>query len=482
MTPPRPTLLFAMDPAQIARVLPPDPPRRMDELYTVLDAAPMRSWTTGRAAELLPQTEILVTGWGGPPIGPEVLERAPRLRLIAHTAGSVKRLLADAEFFKRGIAVTTAADAKAVPVAEFTLAAILFVNKQVFRFRESYRRDRSRRVTDQLAAGPVGNLGKTAGIVGASRIGRLVIERLGGFDLDVLVFDPLLAPDDPILAKTEWVDLDTLLRRSDVVSLHAPLLETTRGMTGARELSLMQDGAMLINTARGALVDHGGIRDFDHVSEQYYMHVDPAVEVLAETTFSGAHDPWRQDVTMPVAFKTQHRAGRIFHTSLGHTADELDLPNLRPVLHRGRLWAGGAGRRRTARRPVAGHLLCGTRRAGSPGLPFMCESARRGIAETQAAATVVLFSGTERPRGKHWLSRVIVARFLCEPSTNPGSGRSSGLPIKTPDLWTAIANHHTRRERPRFAGLVSHRLRSASAASTSKRSFAAMNANVRLGL
>lgn len=84
-----------------------------------------------------------------------------------------------------------------------------------------------------------------------------------------------------------------------------------------------------------------GMADFDHVSEQYYMHVDPAVEVLAETTFSGEHHPWRSDVVMPVTFKTHYGKGRIFYTALGHTADELDLPNLRPVLHRGLLWAAG---------------------------------------------------------------------------------------------------------------------------------------------
>lgn len=85
-----------------------------------------------------------------------------------------------------------------------------------------------------------------------------------------------------------------------------------------------------------------GITDFDHVSEQYYLHHDPAVEVLAQTTFSGEHHPWRKKVVMPVTYTTRYGAGRIFYTSLGHTADELDLPNLRPVLHRGCLWAAGA--------------------------------------------------------------------------------------------------------------------------------------------
>lgn len=84
-----------------------------------------------------------------------------------------------------------------------------------------------------------------------------------------------------------------------------------------------------------------GIEDFDHLSEQYYMHYDPAVEVLAETTFSGAHHPWRTNVPMPVTFKTHYGAGRIFFTALGHRADELDLAPVRRMLHRGLLWSAG---------------------------------------------------------------------------------------------------------------------------------------------
>ncbi|AJY46752.1 ThuA domain-containing protein [Martelella endophytica] len=82
-----------------------------------------------------------------------------------------------------------------------------------------------------------------------------------------------------------------------------------------------------------------GIESFTHTSEQYYLNYDPAVDVLATTRFSGAHDPWRKDVVMPVVFTTTHGAGRVFYSSLGHTADELDLPEVRTILTRGLLWA-----------------------------------------------------------------------------------------------------------------------------------------------
>jgi type 1 glutamine amidotransferase len=81
-----------------------------------------------------------------------------------------------------------------------------------------------------------------------------------------------------------------------------------------------------------------GIESFSHTSEQYYLNYDPAVEVLATTTFSGEFHPWRKDVVMPVVFTTMHDQGRVFYSSLGHTADELVGP-VREILRRGLLWA-----------------------------------------------------------------------------------------------------------------------------------------------
>jgi hypothetical protein len=82
-----------------------------------------------------------------------------------------------------------------------------------------------------------------------------------------------------------------------------------------------------------------GIESFEHVSEQYYLNYDPAVEVLATTRFSGEFHPWRKDVVMPVVFTTTHDRGRVFYSSLGHTADELAGGPVREILRRGLLWA-----------------------------------------------------------------------------------------------------------------------------------------------
>jgi len=82
-----------------------------------------------------------------------------------------------------------------------------------------------------------------------------------------------------------------------------------------------------------------GIESFDYRSEQYYMHVDPAIEVLATTTFSGAHAWWIEGVVMPVVWKHRYGKGRVFYSSLGHVAAEFAVPEMRTILRRGLLWA-----------------------------------------------------------------------------------------------------------------------------------------------
>ena len=94
-----------------------------------------------------------------------------------------------------------------------------------------------------------------------------------------------------------------------------------------------------VDVTRGDHPIMAGIESFEHTSEQYYLNYDPAVEVLATTVFSGEFHPWRKDVVMPVVFTTMHDQGRVFYSSLGHTADELLDGPPREILRRGLVWA-----------------------------------------------------------------------------------------------------------------------------------------------
>ena len=82
-----------------------------------------------------------------------------------------------------------------------------------------------------------------------------------------------------------------------------------------------------------------GLQDFDYRSEQYYLHVDPSNEVLAETTFSGEHAAWIEGTRMPVVWKRTYGKARVFYSALGHVASEFEVPEMKTILQRGLLWA-----------------------------------------------------------------------------------------------------------------------------------------------
>ncbi|MFF1451176.1 hydroxyacid dehydrogenase [Streptomyces sp. NPDC058274] len=225
---------------------------RLRAVASVDTATHITDFGTADGTELA-YVEVLFTHWGAPLLTEDALNRMPRLRAVVHAAGSIKHHVTES-VWQRGIAVSSAAAANALPVAEFTLAAILFANKRVLDIARVYADTRQQPALLPYFAGH-GNYHRTVGIVGASRIGRRVVELLRPLDLDLLVHDPYVAPDEARALGVEPVGLDELVERSHVVSIHAPQLPETRHMFDANRISLLRDGATLINTARGSLVD-----------------------------------------------------------------------------------------------------------------------------------------------------------------------------------------------------------------------------------
>lgn len=270
--PHKPKTLLAFDPRAHADSFSDAQSARLDDLVALLAPAPLTSFDTPEARTLLGRAEILVTGWGAPHLGPEELATAPHLRLVAHLAGSVKPFL-DPSIQSRGVAVTSAADANAVPVAEYTLAAILFSNKRLFRLRTAYHEARHAPAWAKVAP-DLGNYRKTIGIVGASRVGRRVISLLKPFDFEILLADPFIGRAEASQLGAKLVELDALMASADVVSLHAPLLPETAGMIDRRRLALMKSGATLINTARGALIDQDAL-----IAETSSGRIDAVIDV-----------------------------------------------------------------------------------------------------------------------------------------------------------------------------------------------------------
>ncbi|WP_155375294.1 hydroxyacid dehydrogenase [Catellatospora vulcania] len=256
---PRPRVLVAMDPAVVPHIL---TPRIRTALEAVAEvAAPLADdFSRADVRAALRDTEVLFTCWGCPPLDETVLAAAPALRAVVHAAGTVRHHVTEA-CWSRGIAVTSAVDANSVPVAEFAVAAILLSNKGVLRARDLYRARRGEQVDWRAELPYVGNYRRTVGLVGASRIGRRVIELLRPYDLTVLVHDPHLGLADATALGVRLVGLDELCAASDVVSIHAPELPATFHMIDRGRLKLMRDGATLVNTARGSLVDQDALLD-----------------------------------------------------------------------------------------------------------------------------------------------------------------------------------------------------------------------------
>lgn len=255
----RPTVVLAMRPDLPDRLLTGPARERLAALADVDTWAALDTFTCPAAARLLGGADVLLTGWGCPRIDADVLARAPRLRAIVHAAGSVKGHV-DPGCWEHGLVVSTAADANAVPVAEFTVAMVLLAGKSVPRLEGTYRAGRAH-IDLVTTATAIGNYRRRVGVVGASRIGRRVLRLLRAYDLDLACSDPYLTAAGATELGVPALELDELVARSDVLSLHAPAVPATRHMIDRRRLALLPDGATLINTARGSLVDEDALVD-----------------------------------------------------------------------------------------------------------------------------------------------------------------------------------------------------------------------------
>jgi phosphoglycerate dehydrogenase-like enzyme len=244
-----------MKPENLPRLFPPTAIDRLRESVDIDACLVVDDFRQPDAARALAGTEVLITSWGSPVIDQKVLDAAPRLRAVLHAAGTVRGYVTEA-CWQRGLVISSAAEANAIPVAEFTLGAILLAGKNAFVLREAFTellgaRDPDR---DKRREG-LGNNHRSIGIIGASRVGRRLLELLRPFDVDIFLSDPYVGPGEAADLGAVLLSLDDLLRSSDIVTLHAPDLPSTRGMLDRRRLALIRDGATLINTSRGGLIE-----------------------------------------------------------------------------------------------------------------------------------------------------------------------------------------------------------------------------------
>jgi phosphoglycerate dehydrogenase-like enzyme len=252
----RPAALLVMDEPTFQVQFRAEELDRLGRLVRLVAPGPLRELDSGPARARLAEADVLVTSWGVPALTDERLAAAPRLRAVLHAAGSVRELVSDGGVWRRGIVVSSAAGENAVAVAEYAFAAIVMAGKKApFLATDTRHGHVSRYLRTRLS-----NRGRTIGVIGFSRTGRRLLELLRMLETaEILVSDPYADPAAVVAAGGRLVPLDELLSRAEILSLHAPALPGAPHLLGARELDMLPDGATLINTARGALVDHDAL-------------------------------------------------------------------------------------------------------------------------------------------------------------------------------------------------------------------------------
>ena len=196
----------------------------------------------------------IITTWGSPRIEKDILDVCPDLIAVMHAAGSPKPVISD-ELIARNIRVTYSAIALGEGVAETALTMAISAIKGLFILPQ------------RTAAGEWGEcklLARdfydiTVGVISGGFVGRHMIKLLQNFNVDVLLYDPFVTEEQAAAMGAKKAELNELLAASDVISIHAPSIPATDNMLNASNLPLIKDGAVLINTARGSIIDEAAL-------------------------------------------------------------------------------------------------------------------------------------------------------------------------------------------------------------------------------
>ncbi|MNI00085.1 D-3-phosphoglycerate dehydrogenase [compost metagenome] len=259
---------------QLDLFLEPDVLEKLQQLGE-LDLNPYdRAFTPDELSRHLADASACISTWGSTSITPEILHSSPKLELLTHMAGSVKKIIT-AEAYDRGVTVMSGGHAIAESVAESILAMILSVGHRIKMVDESMRAPVSWQTpgmeSDELR-------GKTVGFVALGMVAQEVIRLLRPFQVHFIAYDPYMKPEKAAELGVELLPLPTVIERAQILSLHVPQIPETYRMIGADELRLIQDGCMLINTSRGSVI-----------------HEQALIEELRTNRFFAALDVFEQE-------------------------------------------------------------------------------------------------------------------------------------------------------------------------------------------
>lgn len=205
----------------------------------------------GYYLEFVKGSTVIVTSWDSPRIDEKILDLCPDLKAVIHAAGSIKPIISDA-FVERKIRITNSAVAIGEGVAETALGFAISACKGFYTLNEDtknglWQENIKTKVKDFYDI--------KVGVISGGAVGRHMVKLLKNFHVDILMYDPVLSAEAIQAIGAEKVSLETLMSECDVVSVHAPSIPATDNMLNASNLCLLQDGAVLINTSRGSVIN-----------------------------------------------------------------------------------------------------------------------------------------------------------------------------------------------------------------------------------
>lgn len=241
--------------------------------------------------------DIAITSWGIPSLTGDILDAAPQLKAVIHAAGTVKPIVTP-ELWSRGIRVSSGNGPLGQGVAETALGLTIASLKNMWKIAKETEQggwsEEKKRVRELYDV--------EIGVIGGGKAGKHFIKLLQNFDVSVLLADPFVSNEQAQAIGATKVELEELLSRSDVVSIHAPSIPATYKMINSERLALMKDDAILINTARGSIVDEDAL-----VAELQKGRLFACIDVTDPEPPSADH-PFR---TLPNCVLTSHIAGSV---------------------------------------------------------------------------------------------------------------------------------------------------------------------------
>jgi phosphoglycerate dehydrogenase-like enzyme len=199
--------------------------------------------------------DALITTWDSPYLSAETMKQMRSVRIIAHCGGEVKKRF-ETSLFRKLVIINTPGP-MARPTAELGAAFLLYAARNVDHYRYALRKKSNRIYSDAHIKGGAAEslIGREVGMIGFGRIGRALVEMLRGFDVRWRVYDPFAPRGLAMDARVKFDSLDGVLKRSSLLVLTAAATERTRHLLNRDRLGMLQDGAVVINIARGSLID-----------------------------------------------------------------------------------------------------------------------------------------------------------------------------------------------------------------------------------